>query len=166
MALDKFSLPNRIVSQGDVARVKRELHSLNDYLDQAQLRKTGSAMERLPKTSRGLDDFVTDNTLNLVNEQDRYAAISFFDELADKAPVVHVSFAVDPSANFIIKITGWFRENIDRLVLVNIGLEPTIAAGCTVRTDNHLYDFSLRSHFDKQRQLLISKIKGEPTKAP
>lgn len=162
MALDKYSLPPHIISQGDASRVRRELHQLDEFIKQTKLRQAGTPIQRLPKTSKGLNDFALINKFNLLTEKDRTVAIGFLDELVDKAPVVHISFAVDPSASFMIKITKWFRENIDHLVLVNVGLEPTIAAGCTVRTDNHYLDFSLRKHFDEQRSLLMSKLRGTP----
>lgn len=161
MAHDHFTLPVGIVGQGDVSRVRRELHQLDDFIKQAKLRKPGSAAPHLPRTTKGLNDFATVNKLNLLTEKDRTLGIEFLDYLAAKAPVIHISFAVDPSAAFMAKITTWFRQNIDKFILVNVGLEPTIAAGCTVRTDNHFHDFSLRRHFDDQRPLLLSKMKGE-----
>ncbi len=160
MALDQFNLPVQVMSQGDVSRITRELHDLDDFIKQSHIRKPGVTLKNLPKTSKGLNDFAEINKLNLLKESDREAAAVFLDELSVKAPVVHISFAVDPSAPFMAKITSWFRENIDHLVLVNVGLEPTIAAGCTVRTDNLFHDFSLRSHFDEQKTLLISRIRG------
>ena len=72
--------------------------------------------------------------------------------------MIHISFAADPSAAFTDKIVAWFRENIHPFVLIQVGLQPTIAAGCVVRTANHSFDFSLRQHFTKQRQLLIDKL--------
>ncbi len=154
------TIPLQIVSQGDLHRVKRELRSLDDYIKQAQLRQPGTPLERLPKTSRSLNDLATLNKLNLLSEEDREKTGTFLDQLIDHGPVVNVSFATDPSSAFMVKLTAWFRENIDPLIMVNVGLEPTIAAGCIVRTDNKLHDFSLRRHFSAQRPLLLSKIRG------
>ncbi len=159
MALDKYELPLSIVGHGDASRLRRELLEIDSFIKQAALRQPGTPLKRLPKESMGLSDFLDTNKLNLLKEEDRAAAIAFVNELVDKAPVVHISFAADPSSVFISKITDWFRQNIDRLVLVNIGLEPSIAVGCTLRTDNHFHDFSLRKRFDSQRQLLLSKLK-------
>lgn len=161
MALDTYSLPLQVVSQGDASRLRRELYNLDDYIKQAKLRQPGTPLQRLPKTSRSLNDFSEQNHLNLLTAKDRSRAAEFLDEVVNKAPVIHISFAVDPSAAFMSKITSWFRQNIDGLILVNVGLEPNIAVGCTVRTDNHYHDFSLRQHFDSQHQLLLDKITGE-----
>jgi len=159
MALEDFSLPIIIVSQADVSRLERELTGLDDYISQAKLRQPGSPLERLPKTSRGLNDFAELNKLNFLVDEDRRRALDFLMELAKVGLVVHIGFAADPSSAFLAKITTWFRQNIDHLILVNVGLEPTIAAGCTLRTDNHFHDFSLRHHFEEQRPLLLSKLR-------
>jgi hypothetical protein len=159
MALDKYMLPTSLISEGDISRVLRELINLDNYIQQAKLRQPGTPLKRLPKTSNGLDDFSELNHLNLLLDKDRDKARVFLEKLMKNAPVVHISFAADPSAVFMTKIISWFRNNINQLTLVNIGLEPTIVAGCTVRTDNRFHDFSLRHHFDAQRQFLLSKLR-------
>ena len=159
MALDGLNLPINVVSRADVSRLRRELLDLDNYIKQAKLRQPGTLLKTLPKTSKNLNDFAIINNLNLLSDEDRDKTGSFMDDLLAHAPIVHISFATDPSAAFMSKITTWFRTNIDRLVLVNVGLEPTIAAGCTLRTDNQFHDFSLRRHFDEQRSFLLSKIR-------
>lgn len=159
MALDKYKIPPSLISEADISRMLRELVNLDNYIKQTKLRQPGSPIERLPKTSKSLNDFSTLNHINLLIDKDRDYANDFLEELIKNAPVVHISFATDPSAAFMSQIIAWFRHNIDQLVLVNIGLEPTIAAGCTLRTDNRFHDFSLRHHFDDQRSLLLNKIR-------
>ncbi len=159
MALDNLKLPLQIIGQGDANRVRRELNDLDDYIRQAGLRQPGTPLKTLPKTSRGLSDFAAINKLNLLEADDRQTAMSYLDELISRAPIVHISFAVDPSAAFMAKIAAWFRDKIDPLILINVGLEPNIAAGCTLQTDNHYHDFSLRQHFLDQRQSLMDRIK-------
>ncbi len=161
MALDNLKLPIQLISQGDVGRVRRELKDLDDFICQANLRQPGTPLKTLPKTSRGLSDFAAINKINLLNEGDRESATASLNDLIVRAPVVHISFAVDPSAAFMAKIAIWFRDKIDPLTLINVGLEPNIAAGCTLQTDNHYHDFSLRQHFYDQHQLLMTMIKGE-----
>ncbi len=159
MALNELKLPIQIISQGDAARVRRELKDLDDFITQASLRQPGTPLKTLPKTSRGLTDFAAVNKINLLDNSDREKAGNSLDELISHAPVVHISFAVDPSAAFMAKIATWFRDKIDPLILINVGLEPNIAAGCTLQTDNRYHDFSLRQHFLDQRQMLMAKIK-------
>ena len=162
MARDQFSVPLRVVSQGDAMRLKRELAVLSDFVQQAELRQPGTVLKTLPKTSASLNDFTQDNELNLLKAEDRDAANNFLTHLTEQAPVVHISFASEPSASFMHKIAAWFREQIDPLVLINVGLEPSIAAGFTLRTLNHYHDFSLRQQFSDRRDLLLNGIR-EPS---
>jgi hypothetical protein len=67
--------------------------------------------------------------------------------LSANAPVMHVSFSVDPPGPYVQKIVFWFRHNIRGDILVRVGLQPNIGAGCVVRTTNKSFDFSLKKIF-------------------
>lgn len=160
-----LSLPLLVVSPGDVARLGRELESLDDYLHQAELRSRDKAAAKLPRTSRMLDDFASANQLNLLQAADRQRAQAFLQQTLQTAPVLVMSFASDPSSAFTGKVIAWLRQNIDARLLLKIGLQPSIAAGCTLRTANNYYDFSLRQYFAGQRPLLVEKLKAAGGKA-
>ena len=110
-----------------------------------------------------MDEFVALTKLDLLQAGDREQAVELLQRILKEAPVVHISFATDPSSAFVTKIVSWFRQNIHPLVLVQVGLQPSIAAGCVVRTANHQYDLSLRKHFAAQRPLLITKLQSMQT---
>lgn len=150
-------LPNLAVGPADVSRLKRELASLNEYLQQASLR--GQADIKLPKTSRMLDELATINKLNFLEAPARQAAANFLEAVLKAAPVVHISLATDPSSAFTDKMISWFRQNVHPLLLLQVGLQPSIAAGCVVRTPNKQYDLSVRKHFAGQRPVLIDKLR-------
>jgi hypothetical protein len=154
-----LQLPSLVVSPTDIARLLRELEALDDYLHQAALRKTGQPMQ-LPRMSRVLEQFSTNNTLNLLTSAERKQAKDFLTLVHTKAPVLHISFASDPSAAFVNKLVLWLRENINPYTLVRLGLEPAIAAGCIVRTPNRQLDFSLRKHFAGQKSNLLARLQG------
>ena len=101
------------------------------------------------------------NHFNLLQTADRRAAAAFLLSVKQNAPVLHISFATDPTAAFTVKIIIWLRTNILPYLLLKIGLEPRIAAGCIIRTPSKQYDFSLRRHFIDQRDQLISALKGQ-----
>jgi hypothetical protein len=151
-------LPVQVVGLADVARLLREIDDLEDFVHQAELRQAGHASAQPPRASRLLGEFAEANQLNLLQAQDRVATAEFLKDLKLSAPTIHISFASDPSAVFIGKLVTWLRANLHPQLLLQIGLEPTIAAGCIVRTPNHLFDFSLRRRFEEERQLLIDKL--------
>jgi len=159
MAPDKLQLPAIIISLADVRRVLRELNNLDQYMLQASLRPPTTKLESLPKNSRSLSRLAEVNKLNFLHKEDRQVAIKFLNYLISDGCRVNISFASEPSIAFLTKITEWFRANINNLILINVGLEPSIAAGFMLRTDNKFHDFSLRHHLDNNRQVLINKLR-------
>lgn len=158
----RLTLPTLVAGPTDVARLQRELASLDDYLHQAALRGRGRPSDpKLPKTSRLLDELASFNKLNFLQPADRQRAAAWLEGLKQAAPVVTISFATDPSSAFMVKLVTWLRQNIHPQLLVRTGLQPTIAAGCTLRTPNHYYDFSLRQRFSDKRALLIDRLQAE-----
>jgi hypothetical protein len=156
MAPDALRLPASISAAPDLHRVRREMAMLDDYYEQAKLRKMPLT---LLKTSVHLAELVSENAVDLNDPRHRQRLLKFVDHIVADAPVIHISFATDPSPDFFIKIVEWFRISIHPQVLISVGVQPSIAAGCVLRTPNHYYDFSLRQHFTAHRQLLIDKLR-------
>lgn len=165
-------LPNLLVGRGDVVRLGRELEQLSDRLDQAALRradspaKTESKAKAVPSTitaSSGLTELVEANQLDLSKGTDRQQLAKFLDELKRHAPSIHMSFAAEPPANFTAKLVDWLRREIHPLVLLEIGLQPSIAAGCIIRTNSKYFDCSMRQHLLQNRTQLIERLKVATT---
>ena len=148
-----------IISPSDLKRARRELESLDDFLHQAGLRRGGKAV-MLPQASRLTDELAEEYKLNLLLAVDRQKLLKFLADLIQTAPVLHVSFASEPSAAFMSKLIAWFRSELHPQILVQIGLQPSITAGCIVRTANKQFDFSLTKAFDAQKELLLDGLKG------
>lgn len=167
-AQQTVALPSSVAELADLSRVLRELEGLDDFLREAAIRKSPSAAA-LPKTTQALRDVAEVNHFNLLQPADRAKADRLLTEMRDKAPVAHISFAAEPSASFTAKIITYLRQNIHPQLLVQIGLQPTIAAGCVVRTENKVFDFSLRQHMRRHEGDLIkilSSLRAAETPAP
>jgi|SRR5581483_439291 len=150
-----LKLPYAVVSRSDVGRLLREL----DSLEAALKRKTAKKDEPMLPVSRLLDEIAEENKCNLLQAEDRGSLKAFLKTVYEGAPLLHFSFSVDPSPRFLSSLVAWLRQEIDPLVLLQLGLEPSLGAGCVLRTTNRNFDFSLRQHFAKQQKLLIGKIK-------
>lgn len=155
----ELKLPLTVVSQIDVARMLREINALNDFFVQTKVRQSGTPMQ-LPKLTLLLEQVARDNNLNLLEEKDRRNLASALDQVIGKAPLLHISFAAEPSPKALEKILTWFRTNIHPQALLQVGLQPTIAAGCVVRTANKVFDMSLREHLNQQQKFLAQLIDG------
>jgi F0F1-type ATP synthase delta subunit len=143
-----------------VGRLSREIQALDDFLTQAAVRTPGTSM-KLPRTSKLLDEMLETNKLNALKHEERQRLIGFLMTVKSKAPVLHMSFSADPTPLFVQRLTTYLRQEIHPLVLVQIGLQPNIGAGCVLRTTNKYFDFSLRRNLKDKHQILLSKINGE-----
>jgi F0F1-type ATP synthase delta subunit len=152
-----FVLPLTVVGPADVNRLQLELEALEDYMRQQQ--QTGRPLA-LPKLSRILENLAEQNKADLTQQLDRDRLEAFLKALRERAPTIHISFASEPSAGFTQKILVWLRANISSYILLQIGLQPTIAAGCVVRTTNKVFDMSLRQYLDSNRHLLVESLQA------
>lgn len=160
MAVDRsqLQLPMSIVGYSDVGHLLTEAEKVDNFLRQSAIRETGTPMQ-LPKTSKLFEELVTTNNLNLLEVNDRTMLLNLLKAVRAKAPVMHMSFNSDPSPMFLQRLITWMRLELHPFVLLQIGLNPSIGAGCVVRTTNRFFDFSLRQQFTEQRDLLISKLR-------
>ena len=151
-------IPHSVIGMPDINRLYREIELIENFMGQDSVRLPGS-QSKLPATSRVMDDFCRQNSLNLLHADDRQTVLVFFKQMKKKAPVLHISFAVEASPSFITKIIVWSRENIDPHVLVQVGLAPSIIAGCVVRTTNKVFNFGLKQRFDDNKSILVEQIR-------
>lgn len=157
----RLVLPVIIFGPAEVARLLRELESVDEYLTQEAIRSTDKRVPDLPRLSRMLEQLAAENGLDLHAPDARQALSRFLQKVLEKAPSLHISFATDPSAAFTARIVAWLRGNIHPYALLQLGLQPSIAAGCIVRTNNKTFDLSLRHRFAEQHELLLKAIEGK-----
>lgn len=150
------AIPVAVVGPIDVGRLIRELEVLDNQLHEESLR--GGQDSKMPKTSKLMDATIERNKLNLLLEADRQELLAFLEALRKNAPVLHISFSADPSPRFIEKLMAWLRQEIHPHVLLTVGMQPNLGAGCLVRTTNKFFDLSLREDFIKKRDVLLAKL--------
>jgi len=157
--VEPLKLPNNLFGRGDIMNLSRELNSLNDFFIGAAARQAGTPMQA-PKTTRLMEQLAELNKLNLLDEPTRKKLGDELDRLIQQAPNIHISFASEPSPKTLEPVLVWLRANIHPQIMLQVGLQPSIAAGCTVRTANKIFDFSLRSYLEKQSQYLAALVSG------
>jgi F0F1-type ATP synthase delta subunit len=157
VARKQLELPVKIATRVDVGRLARELADIDEALLQLRLRSGGTEV-KMPKTTHLMDQLAEHNELNLLQEEDRAVLKAFLLAVKEKAPVMHVSFSADPSVVFLEKLVSWLRREIHPEVLLTVGLQPSLGAGCVLRTTNKQFDLSLREDFKKKRNLLKEKL--------
>lgn len=156
---EHIKLPERLISPTDLAHVVRELEALDDSLHQAALRKPGQPT-KLARSSATLEELASLNGVSLLDAGQRAQLLELAHALHEHAPRVRMSLATEPSGRFLQTVIVWLRGNIHPTLLLEIGMQPSLAAGCMLRTQNKVFDMSLRHRFEEQRGLLAEKIKG------
>lgn len=113
-----------------------------------------------PKLTRVLNQLAAENNINLLELTERTKLSNALGELYKHAPSLHISFAAEPSPKALEKLVVWIRNNIHPQALIQVGLQPSIAAGCFLRTPNQTFDMSLRANLKKSEPQLLKLIAG------
>jgi F0F1-type ATP synthase delta subunit len=153
-----------VSSPVDVGRLTREIEAIDESLLQLGLRKGGSEI-KMPKTTQLMDQLIELNKLNLLQAEDRKLLLQFLVYIKQNAPVLHVSFSADPNTAFIEKLMAWLRREINPLVLMTVGLQPNIGAGCIIRSTNKYFDLSLKQDFASKTSMLRDALVPAPAQA-
>jgi len=157
--MEPLKLNSAIINRGDLHRILRELNSLDDFLVGAKVRSPGTNVQ-MPKTSKLLEQLAADNQMQLFDQAQRQSLFNQLKELDLHAPSLHISFAAEPSPKTMQPIVAWLRENIHPQVMLSVGYQPKIAAGCVLRTPNKIIDMSLGAYLQKQTPMLSQLLAG------
>ncbi len=156
-----FTLPPQVSGRTDINRLLRELEALEETLI------TRTAKDNLsPKVTSLLNQTALANGYKLLEKTHRQHIAQQLTKIRDYAPQLHISFAAEPSPKVTETLLGWLRSNVHRYALVQIGLQPAIAAGCVLRTPNKIFDMSLGATLQKQTPYLLKLLKGAALDAP
>lgn len=154
-----FTLPAAVVSKVDLSHLVEELERLDNDLTSADVRtKSGAAPAAQPVISQQLTTFIADNQLLVTESRARMELITQMRILKDKAPIIHMTFAVEADAASLQQIALWLRQEIDPHAVVAVGLQPGLVAGVYLRTPNHVHDLSLRGKLAEQRAVLSQEL--------
>ena len=150
-------LPVGVVGMIDLGRLIRELERLEAALSGDKIR-TGTDVQ-LPTLRALMDQLAEMNKLDLRDPRARKSLLEFLKLLRKEAPKIHMSFSADPSPEFLMKLLTWLRSSVHPHVLVAVGLQPGIGAGCVLRTTNRYFDMSLGKSFADKRALLMNRLR-------
>lgn len=148
----ELKLPTILASKQDITHVHRELRVFLDLVMQSIMRHDNPI--HYPAISSTLRALAVENQIDLRDETSCKQLLVQLEDLKHNAPAVHISFPVDPPAEVTQKIVTWLRKEVDPRIVIQVGLQPTIAAGIVLRTPNKQFDFSLRQHLYRNRDKL------------
>ena len=155
-------LPPSLTGKKELIKVQRELESLSEKMVQAHVVSEQLGKETpLPALTDTTSELASLNHLTL-DKKTISLLIKVLQQLRESAPTLRISFAVEPDRQSIAKIVSWFRKEVGSEVLLQVGIQPSIAGGCIVQTPGNRYDFSLRKHIlggtDKFKAVLAKEV--------
>lgn len=154
-----LKLPVLLAGRQDIIHVHRELSLFMEKSMESVMRHDKPV--KYPAISATLRALAIDNQVDLRNEDQCRKLLKDLEVLKEQAPSLHISFPSDPAPEILQKMVTWFRREIHPHIIIQVGLQPTIAAGIVLHTTNHRYDFSLRRHLLNHRQELIGVLRGK-----
>lgn len=148
-------LSDTIITPLDLGKIQRELFAIDRFLTAGSDRSPGGKM---PYSSPELKQIIDKSTLNLLKAEDRTQLINRLQFVRRTAPKVQISFASEPSKQALRPLVRWFRENGHPNTLISVGVQPSIAGGCVVRTASKEFDFSLQKYFKESSPILAQNL--------
>jgi len=159
-ATPAFVFPPALVTRTDLARLVREVESVDNEFEAQKARNhaTGKTGYRLPALSRQLGDFLDLNKLDITDDHGRMVFKEQLRAVKDKAPIIHMTFAVEADPTSLAQLVTYLRKEVHPQTLLSVGLQPSLVGGAYIRTPNHVHDFSLRELLASNRGVITAAL--------
>jgi hypothetical protein len=157
----EYVLPPQIISKIDVSHLVAEMERVDSDLTAAAVRATqGVQSQAIAPLAPQLMDFLVKNQLKIDDARMRSDIIKNLRLLRDKAPVIHMTFAVSADTESLMQLVQWMRTNLHPQAVITVGLQPGLVAGVYMRTPNHVHDLSLKAKLAANRGLLLKEVEA------
>lgn len=157
-AIDDLKLPASLVKRSDLARVVREVETVDSDIASQKVRGGPKAQIHIPTMSQALSDFLDLNKLDIKDNQARMGLKEQLRALKDKAPIVHMTFATAADPASLEQLVTWLRANAHPQALLSIGLQPSLVGGVYLRTPNRAHDYSMRALMQDKRDIVVRQL--------
>ncbi len=157
----EFTLPTSVVSKVDLARLVKEFEALdNAYTSKSVRKKAGASTEDMPAMSPQLTTFLDLNPVELDNTSARSAYVKQLRLLKDNVKVMNMTFAVVADPESLQKLSAWVRESIHPQTVIDVHFQPALVAGVYLRSQSHVFDFSVRNALKAKRSELKKELEA------
>jgi len=157
-----YILPPSVVSKTDVSRMVTDAERVDSEMTTAAVRAEANAHVQTPtpQMSQQLADFLALNELSFGNDIQRGELIKQLRAMKDKAPIVHMTFAVEADRESLSQLAQWLRASVHPQAVIAVGLQPGLIAGVYLRSTNHVYDMSLKAKLDAGHGILVKELEA------
>lgn len=160
-ATAQLIFPSVVITRTDLARLVREIEDLDNEFEAQKARNQTAGKQdgyRMPPITQGLNDFAELNKIDLKDDQARAELRKELKRLKEKAPVIHLTFAVEADLPALRQLAEYIRKEFHPQALLQTGLQPSLVGGVYMRTPNRAYDFSIRAKLAENRNVIQQDI--------
>lgn len=157
----EFTLPPAIISKVDISRLVREFEDVDNTLTAKNVRKkAGASDEETPAMSPQLQAFLDANPVNLEDSGARSDYIKQLRLLKNNVPVMNMTFAVVADAESLQQLSAWLRQSVHPQTVIDVHVQPALVAGVYLRSQNHVFDFTVRNALKEKRGELKKELEA------
>lgn len=142
-----YKLPPTIYTKSQLRQLQTELNQLSS------LRTAKNIV-----LSANLQDLATHNGLKDLNTALVKKLLTFVESTLQKAPEISLSLASLPNVEERGELVSWLRGKFNAQLMLHIIIQPELLAGCMLRTDSNVYDWSLRTALESNQEKLVARL--------
>jgi hypothetical protein len=158
---ETYVLPSSVVTKIDISRLVSEAEWVDNEMTAAAVRnKATTAEQTQPVISGQLTEFLSQNQLSIHTNSERSSLLKQLRLLKEKAPVLHMTFAVTADMESLQQLASWVRSSIHPQAVIAVGLQPALVAGVYLRTPNRVLDLSVRGALEGRHGLLVQELES------
>lgn len=154
----EIKLPPALIGRAHLAQLVRELEVVENDFESQKARGATKDTYKMPHMTRALSDCIELNKIDIMSGQVRMHFKSALNDMKNKAPVIHFTFASEPDLEVLQKLTDWVRTEVHPQALVSVGIQPGLVGGVYLRTPNHVHDFSLKALLHTKRGIIADEL--------
>jgi F0F1-type ATP synthase delta subunit len=142
-----YKLPSSIYTTSQLRQLQRELQQLTT------LRSAKNV-----SLSNLMQDFAIANGIKKFDTVVAKKLLSYVDLAITSAPEISISLASMPNDEERGELVRWLRNAFGPQLMLHIIVQPTILAGCVLRTNKQVYDWSLQHALEANVDKLTQKV--------
>ena len=92
-----------------------------------------------------IEKLIHEAKINTDNRKDLQAFFVSMQKEISSLPVIHIMLSIPPKEELVKAIHGWFYQNFQKTILLDISIDPTIIGGGVISFNGRANDYSIRN---------------------
>ena len=153
-----YKLSSAIYRKSQIGELLREINEVKLNFEQSLIRDSQVRFDDHLLSSE-LKSIFEKNNIKITNLAELKIVEANLSLTFKNLKSVHFSFSQPASNDFLMKLIRYLRKEINPLIVLSVGLDPSIGIGTRLRTTNKYFDLSLATRLQSKRASLLNRIK-------